>query len=59
MLRHPPHTHLMPCSNRPSWACCPQTPFSLTLKLRDAYLLEGEQMLTAMAYTVIKLHRSE
>ncbi|XP_020937341.1 USP6 N-terminal-like protein [Sus scrofa] len=36
-----------------------QTPFSLTLRLWDVYILEGERMLTAMAYTIIKLHRSE
>ncbi|XP_020937827.1 USP6 N-terminal-like protein isoform X2 [Sus scrofa] len=34
-----------------------QTPFSLTLRLWDVYILEGERMLTAMAYTIIKLHR--
>ena len=32
----------------------PQTPFSLTLKLWDAYILESEHMLTAMVYTVRK-----
>ena len=37
----------------------PQTPFSLTLRLLDAYILEGERMLTAMAYTIVKIHQSE
>lgn len=37
----------------------PQTPFSLTLKLWDAYILDGERVLTAMAYTVLKVHSSE
>ncbi|XP_032182185.1 USP6 N-terminal-like protein isoform X3 [Mustela erminea] len=34
-----------------------RTPFSLTLKLWDAYILDGERVLTAMAYTVLRLHR--
>ncbi|XP_072608252.1 USP6 N-terminal-like protein [Vulpes vulpes] len=34
-----------------------RTPFSLTLKLWDAYMLDGEQVLTAMAYTILKVHR--
>ncbi|XP_070085114.1 USP6 N-terminal-like protein isoform X1 [Equus caballus] len=34
-----------------------RTPFSLTLKLWDTYILEGERVLTAMAYTVLKLHK--
>ncbi|CAK7308914.1 USP6 N-terminal-like protein [Vulpes lagopus] len=33
------------------------TPFSLTLKLWDAYILDGECMLTAMTYTIFKVHR--
>ncbi|CAK7309218.1 USP6 N-terminal-like protein [Vulpes lagopus] len=33
------------------------TPFSLTLKLWDVYMLDGEQVLTAMAYTILKVHR--
>ena len=37
----------------------PQTPFSLTLRLWDIYILEVEQILTAMAYIVIKMHRNE
>ncbi|CAD7684266.1 unnamed protein product [Nyctereutes procyonoides] len=34
-----------------------RTPFSLTLKLWDAYILDGERVLTAMAYTILKVHR--
>eukprot|EP00071_Canis_lupus_P050036 XP_022283593.1 basic proline-rich protein-like isoform X1 [Canis lupus familiaris] len=34
------------------------TPFSLTLKLWDAYILDGEQVLTLMAYTILKVHRT-
>ncbi|XP_022348313.1 USP6 N-terminal-like protein isoform X3 [Enhydra lutris kenyoni] len=34
-----------------------RTPFALTLKLWDAYMLDGERVLTAMAYTVLRLHR--
>ncbi|XP_035569476.1 USP6 N-terminal-like protein isoform X2 [Canis lupus dingo] len=34
-----------------------QTPFSLTQKLRDVYILDGERVLTAMAYTILKVHR--
>nr|XP_044605685.1 TBC1 domain family member 3K-like isoform X4 [Equus asinus]XP_044605686.1 TBC1 domain family member 3K-like isoform X4 [Equus asinus]XP_044605687.1 TBC1 domain family member 3K-like isoform X4 [Equus asinus] len=33
------------------------TPFSLTLKLWDAYILKGEHVLTAMADTMLKVHR--
>ncbi|CAK7307973.1 USP6 N-terminal-like protein [Vulpes lagopus] len=33
------------------------TPFLLTLKLWDVYMLDGEQVLTAMAYTILKVHR--
>ncbi|XP_072601699.1 uncharacterized protein [Vulpes vulpes] len=36
-----------------------RTPFSLTLKLWDAYVLDGERVLTAMAYTILKVHRSK
>ncbi|CAK7305747.1 USP6 N-terminal-like protein [Vulpes lagopus] len=36
-----------------------RTPFSLTLKLWDAYVLNGERVLTAMAYTILKVHRSK
>ncbi|KAM7396473.1 hypothetical protein PAMP_019509 [Pampus punctatissimus] len=34
-----------------------RTPFTLTLRLWDIYILEGEKMLTAMAYTSLKLHK--
>ncbi|XP_030057141.1 uncharacterized protein LOC115469025 isoform X2 [Microcaecilia unicolor] len=34
-----------------------RTPFILTLRLWDIYILEGERVLTAMAYTVLKLHK--
>uniref|UniRef100_M3Y0N3 Rab-GAP TBC domain-containing protein n=1 Tax=Mustela putorius furo TaxID=9669 RepID=M3Y0N3_MUSPF len=35
-----------------------RTPFVLTLTLWDAYMLDGARVLTAMAYTVLRLHRS-
>ncbi|CAD7687194.1 unnamed protein product [Nyctereutes procyonoides] len=34
------------------------TPFSLTLKLWDAYVLDGKRVLTVMAYTILKVHRT-
>ncbi|XP_062845883.1 USP6 N-terminal-like protein [Trichomycterus rosablanca] len=34
-----------------------RTPFLLTLRLWDIFILEGEKILTAMAYTVLKLHK--
>ncbi|XP_039989950.1 USP6 N-terminal-like protein [Xiphias gladius] len=34
-----------------------RTPFTLTLRLWDIYILEGEKMLTAMAYATLKLHK--
>ncbi|XP_030650042.1 USP6 N-terminal-like protein [Chanos chanos] len=34
-----------------------RTPFTLTLRLWDIYILEGEKLLTAMAYTILKLHK--
>ncbi|XP_066509605.1 USP6 N-terminal-like protein isoform X2 [Hoplias malabaricus] len=34
-----------------------RTPFTLTLRLWDIFILEGEKMLTAMAYTTLKLHK--
>ncbi|MCI4393130.1 hypothetical protein PGIGA_G00153890 [Pangasianodon gigas] len=34
-----------------------RTPFTLTLRLWDIFILEGEKILTAMAYTVLKLHK--
>lgn len=36
-----------------------QIPFSLCLRVWDIYLLEGERVVTAMAYTVLKLHKSK
>lgn len=39
--------------------CSKQTPFTLTLRLWDIYILEGERVLTAMAYTILKLHKSK
>ncbi|KAG8297595.1 hypothetical protein J6590_031637 [Homalodisca vitripennis] len=35
----------------------PQIPFKLTLRVWDVYLLEGEKVLTAMAYNILKMHR--
>ncbi|XP_010775639.1 USP6 N-terminal-like protein isoform X2 [Notothenia coriiceps] len=34
-----------------------RTPFTLTLRLWDIYILEGEKTLSAMAYTTLKLHK--
>ncbi|KAJ0001763.1 hypothetical protein NQD34_001559, partial [Periophthalmus magnuspinnatus] len=34
-----------------------RTPFSLTLRLWDIFILEGERLLTAMSYTILKIHR--
>ncbi|KAG5273927.1 hypothetical protein AALO_G00157210 [Alosa alosa] len=34
-----------------------RTPITLTLRLWDIYILEGERVLTAMAYTALKLHK--
>ncbi|XP_070686088.1 USP6 N-terminal-like protein [Pempheris klunzingeri] len=34
-----------------------RTPFTLTLRLWDIYILEGEKVLNAMAYTTFKLHK--
>ncbi|XP_060892518.1 USP6 N-terminal-like protein [Labrus mixtus] len=34
-----------------------RTPFTLTLRLWDIYIMEGEKMLNAMAYTIFKLHK--
>ncbi|KAM9772253.1 USP6 N-terminal-like protein isoform 1-T4 [Syngnathus typhle] len=36
-----------------------RTPFTLTLRIWDIYILEGERILPAMSYTVLKLHKSE
>ncbi|XP_010216542.1 PREDICTED: USP6 N-terminal-like protein [Tinamus guttatus] len=34
-----------------------RTPFTLCLRIWDIYILEGERVLTAMSYTILKLHR--
>lgn len=34
-----------------------RVPFTLTLRLWDAYILDGEPVLTAMSYTLLRLHR--
>ncbi|KAM9832305.1 USP6 N-terminal-like protein [Neosynchiropus ocellatus] len=34
-----------------------RTPFTLTLRLWDIFLLEGEKLLTAMSFTVLKMHQ--
>ena len=39
--------------------CLFQTPFTLTLRLWDIFMLEGDRLLTAMAYNIMKMHRSE
>lgn len=36
-----------------------KVPFPLALRLWDIYLYEGERVLVAMSYTLIKMHRSE
>lgn len=38
---------------------CVQTPFTLTLRIWDIYILEGERLLPAMSYTILKLHKSK
>ncbi|XP_047237290.1 USP6 N-terminal-like protein [Girardinichthys multiradiatus] len=34
-----------------------RTPFTLTLRLWDIYMLEGDKILSAIAYTILKLHK--
>ncbi|KAG7482110.1 hypothetical protein JOB18_013236 [Solea senegalensis] len=34
-----------------------RTPFTLTLRLWDIFILEGERMLTAMSYTILRIHK--
>ncbi|XP_076849855.1 USP6 N-terminal-like protein isoform X2 [Brachyhypopomus gauderio] len=34
-----------------------RTPFTLTLRIWDIYILEGERILSAMSYTILKLHK--
>lgn len=38
---------------------CLQVPFTLTLRLWDIFLLEGERLLVAFAYCILKLHRRQ
>lgn len=38
-------------------SCAFQIPFTLTLRVWDVYLLEGERILTGMAYNLLKMHR--
>lgn len=37
--------------------CLLQIPFSLTLRVWDLYLLEGERVMIAMAYNILRMHR--
>lgn len=46
-------------SNKSQSPCLLQTPFTLTLRLWDIFMLEGDRLLTAMAYNIMKMHRSE
>uniref|UniRef100_UPI0037E79B7E USP6 N-terminal-like protein isoform X2 n=1 Tax=Semicossyphus pulcher TaxID=241346 RepID=UPI0037E79B7E len=34
-----------------------RTPFTLTLRIWDIYILEGERLLPSMSYTILKLHK--
>ncbi|XP_072309920.1 USP6 N-terminal-like protein isoform X2 [Eucyclogobius newberryi] len=34
-----------------------RTPFTLTLRIWDIYILEGERVLPSMSYTILKLHK--
>ncbi|XP_069375877.1 USP6 N-terminal-like protein isoform X2 [Paralichthys olivaceus] len=34
-----------------------RTPFTLTLRIWDIYIMEGERVLSAMSYTLLKLHK--
>ncbi|XP_028933397.1 USP6 N-terminal-like protein isoform X1 [Ornithorhynchus anatinus] len=36
-----------------------RTPFTLNLRIWDIYILEGERVLPAMSYTILKLHRKQ
>lgn len=36
-----------------------QIPFSLCLRVWDIYLLDGERVVTAMAYTILRLHKNK
>ena len=43
--------------NNTELSCPLQIPFTLTLRVWDVYLLEGERILTGMAYNLLKMHR--
>ncbi|XP_028254963.1 USP6 N-terminal-like protein isoform X1 [Parambassis ranga] len=34
-----------------------RTPFTLTLRIWDIYILEGERVLSAMSYTILRMHK--
>ncbi|XP_076012343.1 USP6 N-terminal-like protein [Genypterus blacodes] len=34
-----------------------RTPFTLTLRLWDIFILEGERLLTAMSYSILRIHK--
>ncbi|CAH1159098.1 unnamed protein product [Phyllotreta striolata] len=36
-----------------------RVPFNLCLRIWDIYLLDGERVITAMAYTILKLHKRQ
>ena len=36
-----------------------QVPFSLSLRLWDIYMLEGERLLVAMSYNMLRMHQSK
>lgn len=36
-----------------------QIPFSLCLRVWDIYMMYGERVLTAMAYTILKVHKTK
>lgn len=36
-----------------------RVPFSLCLRIWDIYLLDGERVITAMAYTILKMHKRQ
>ncbi|XP_057564241.1 USP6 N-terminal-like protein [Hippopotamus amphibius kiboko] len=60
LKRHLDEELMSPGIYTPKWflqCFIDRTPFALTLKLWDAYIMEGERVLTAMAYTVLKLHK--
>lgn len=49
--------HTKYCSRPRARARALQTPVSLGLRIWDIFLLDGDRMLPAMAYTVMKLHK--